>query len=291
MTNGQAAAQDFGHPITFGVVTGQHQFTLDELLDQWRWAEELGFDSIFVFDHFMALYGDVDGPCLEASTLLAALALTTSRVRIGCLVYGNTHRNPAIFAKEMVTVDHLSGGRLILGIGSGWNEREHDAYSILFPSAGDRVAMLDESLTVIHSLFTERRTTFEGRFYQLNDAPFSPKPVQERLPIMVGGKRPKMLQVIAKHADIWDAGGTPEEYRERSAQIDRHCAELDRDPSEIVRSHSFGADQLENVSGFTDLVHTYRAAGVSQFLFDSPITPQGRVAVERVARELIPTLR
>jgi alkanesulfonate monooxygenase SsuD/methylene tetrahydromethanopterin reductase-like flavin-dependent oxidoreductase (luciferase family) len=288
---GATSAQDFGHPITFGLVTGQHQFTLEQLLDQWRWAEELGFDSIFVFDHFLALYGDVDGPCLEASTLLAALALTTSRVRIGCLVYGNTHRHPAVFAKEMVTIDHLSGGRLILGIGSGWNEREHSAYSIPFPSAGDRVAMLDESLSVIRSLLTERRTTFDGRFYQLNDAPFSPKPLQDKLPIMVGGKRPKMLQVIAKHADIWDAGGTPDEYRERSAQIDRHCAEIDRDPAGIVRSHSFGADQLENVAGFTDLIHTYRAAGVSQFLFDSPITPQGRTAVERVARDLIPGLR
>src|SRR5690606_25419205 len=110
--------------------------------------------------HFLALYADPDGPCLEASTLLAALALKTDRVRVGVLVYGNTHRNPAILAKEIVTVDHISGGRAILGIGTGWHEREHRAYSIPFPSPGDRVAMLDEALTVIHSLFTERRTTF-----------------------------------------------------------------------------------------------------------------------------------
>ena len=127
-----------------------------------RTAAELGFHSVWLFDHFLALYGDPDGPCLEASTLLTALALKTSRVRIGVLVYGNTHRHPAILAKEMVTVDHISGGRATLGIGTGWNEREHAAYAVPFPSAGDRVAMLDEALQVIQLLFTETRTTFEG---------------------------------------------------------------------------------------------------------------------------------
>ncbi|MER3438622.1 MAG: hypothetical protein C4346_14120 [Chloroflexota bacterium] len=107
-----SAARGLGasHPLTFGVVTGQHQLTWPQLREQWQMAEALGFDSVWVFDHFLPLYGDPDGPCLEASTLLAALALTTTRVRIGVLVYGNTHRNPAILAKEIVTVDHFSGG-------------------------------------------------------------------------------------------------------------------------------------------------------------------------------------
>ena len=279
------------HPITFGIVTGQHQLTLPELIDLWQRAEALGFDSVFLFDHLMALYGDPDGPCLEASTLLAALALTTKRVRIGVLVYGNTHRHPAVFAKEMVTVDHLSNGRLVVGIGTGWNEREHAAYGLPFPSAGDRVGMLDEALTVIRSLLNERRTTFAGRYYQLDDAPFSPKPIQPHLPIMVGGKRPKMLQLIAKHADIWDAGGTPDEYRDRSVQIDRHCAEIGRDAGEIVRSHSFGADRLEDPAGFAALIRTYRAAGVSQFLFDAPLTLKGQTAAAQIAQEIMPALR
>ncbi len=279
------------HPITFGIVTGQHQLTLPELIALWQRAEALGFDSVFLFDHFMALYGDPDGPCLEASTLLAALALKTERVRIGALVYGNSHRHPAIFAKEMVTVDHLSGGRLIVGLGTGWNEREHAAYGLPFPSAGDRVGMLDEALSLIRALCTERRTTFNGRFYQLKDTPFSPKPLQAHLPLMVGGKRPRMLQLIARHADIWDAGGTPAEYRERSEQIDRHCAEIGRDPGTIVRSHSFGADRLEDPAGFADLIRTHRAAGVSQFLFDAPLTARGQAAAERIAREIMPGLR
>jgi alkanesulfonate monooxygenase SsuD/methylene tetrahydromethanopterin reductase-like flavin-dependent oxidoreductase (luciferase family) len=279
------------HPITFGAVSGQHQLTWQQVLDQTRLIEELGFDSAWVFDHFSALYGDPDGPCLEASTLLAALARETSRVKLGCLVYGNTHRNPGVFLKEMVTVDHLSGGRLILGIGTGWNEREHDAYGLTLHSPGDRVQMLDEALTVIRSLLTERRTTFEGRFYRFHDAPFSPKPVQAKLQIMVGGKRPKMLRVVARHADLWDSGGTVEDVRTRNAEFAAACAEIGRDPSEVVRSVSLGADRLEDPSGFADLIRAYRAAGVSQFLFDFPITAKGQDAAARVAREIMPGLR
>jgi F420-dependent oxidoreductase-like protein len=278
-------------PLEFGVVTGQHQLTWPQLVEQWQMAEELGFDSAWLFDHFLTLYGDPDGPCLEASTLLSALALKTSRVKVGVLVYGNTHRNPAIFAKEMVTIDHVSEGRLIVGIGAGWNEREHHAYGIPFPSAGDRVDMLDESLQVIESLFTERRTTFNGEHYQLEDAPFAPKPLQDHVPILIGGERPRMLRVIARHADLWDTSRPPDRLREGLAQIAEHCVELGRDPSEIRVSSSFGADRLEDANGFADLVRTYRAAGTSQFLFDFPLGGKGLETVKRVAREIIPSIR
>lgn len=279
------------HPLTFGIVTGQHQLTLSQLVTQWQLAEELGFDSVYLFDHFFALYGDPDGPCLEASTLLAALALKTTKVKIGVLVYGNTHRHPAILAKEMVTVDHLSEGRAVLGIGTGWNEREHAAYSLPFPSAGDRVAMLEEALQVIRSLFDQPRTTFNGRFYQVRDAPFAPKPIQAKLPVMIGGKRPKMLKVIARHADIWDSGPTPDELVQRRADLAANCAEIGRDPDEIVCSISLGADRLEDENGFVDLVRAYRAAGAGQLLFDFPISAAGTKTAERVARNLIPALR
>ncbi|HEY8446861.1 MAG TPA: LLM class flavin-dependent oxidoreductase [Thermomicrobiales bacterium] len=278
-------------PVTFGVVTGQHQLTWPQLVEQWQMAEALGFDSVWLFDHFLALYADPDGPCLEASTLLAALALKTDRVRVGVLVYGNTHRNPAILAKEIVTVDHISGGRAILGIGTGWHEREHRAYSIPFPSPGDRVAMLDEALTVIHSLFTERRTTFHGRFYRLEDAPFSPKPVQERLPILVGGKRPKMLELIARHADLWDSSGTPDDIRRGLATVTANCQAIGRDPAEIGVSVSLGADRLADERGFADLIRAYYAAGARQFLFDFPLGGHELDAAERVARTIIPNLR
>jgi alkanesulfonate monooxygenase SsuD/methylene tetrahydromethanopterin reductase-like flavin-dependent oxidoreductase (luciferase family) len=279
------------HPLTFGVVTGQHQLTWPQLVEQWQMAEELGFDSIFLFDHFMALYADPDGPCLEASTLLSALALKTSKVRIGVLVYGNTHRHPAVFAKEMTTIDHISDGRAIIGIGTGWNEREHTAYSIPFPSAGERVEMLDESIQVMRLLFKEKRTTFAGTHYQLNDAPFAPKPVQSHLPIMIGGERPRMLKVIAKHADIWDSGRSPEGLREGLATIAGHCAEIGRDPNEIIASVSMGADKLEDERGFADLVRCYRAAGASQLLFDLPLSEAGIASTKRIATEIIPALR
>jgi alkanesulfonate monooxygenase SsuD/methylene tetrahydromethanopterin reductase-like flavin-dependent oxidoreductase (luciferase family) len=279
------------HPLTFGVVTGQHQLTWPQLVSQWQLAEELGFDSVFLFDHFMALYGDPDGPCHETSTLLAALALKTSKIRIGVLVYGNTHRHPAVFAKEMAMIDHLSDGRLILGIGSGWNEREHRAYSIPFPAAGDRVDMLDEAIQIIRSLFTEKRTTFAGQHYQLDDAPFAPKPVQSHMPIMIGGGRPRMLKLIAKRADIWDSGRTPDELREGIATIAEHCVEFGRDPAEIACSISMGADKLETDAGFADLIRSYREAGASQILFDLPLTEAGIASTRKIATEIIPALR
>lgn len=279
------------HPLTFGVVTGQHQLSWPQLVDQWQFAEELGFDSVFLFDHFMALYADPDGPCLEASTLLSALALKTRRIRIGVLVYGNTHRHPAVFAKEMTTVDHVSGGRLTIGIGTGWNEREHVAYSIPFPSAGDRVEMLDESIQIIRMLFTEKRTTFTGTHYRLHEAPFAPKPVQSRVPILVGGERPRMLKLIARHADIWDSSRSPEGLREGIATIAGHCAEIGRDPSEIVCSVSLGADKLEDERGFEEMVRSYRAAGASQLLFDLPLGVEGIASTRRIATEIIPVLK
>ncbi|HET9662086.1 MAG TPA: TIGR03560 family F420-dependent LLM class oxidoreductase [Thermomicrobiales bacterium] len=279
------------HPLSFGVVIAQHQYTWPELVSQWQLAEELGFDSIWLFDHFMALYADPDGPCLETSTLLAALAKETSRAKIGVLVYGNTHRHPAVLAKEIVTVDHVSNGRAILGIGAGWNEREHRAYGIPFPSAGDRVEMLDESLQIMESLFTQRRTTFDGEHYQLDDAPFAPKPVQEKLPVLIGGTRPRMLKVIARHADLWDTSRDPKELAEGLEQIRINCEEIGRDPGEIAVSSSFGADRLEREDGFEELIRTYRAAGSSQFLFDFPLGGEGLESAKRLATDVMPRLR
>ena len=279
------------HPLSFGVIIAQHQHTWPELVSQWKLAEELGFDSIWLFDHFMALYADPDGPCLETSTLLAALAKETSRANIGVLVYGNTHRHPSVLAKEIVTVDHVSNGRAILGIGAGWNEREHRAYGIPFPSAGDRVEMLDESLQIVESLFTQQRTTFRGQHYQLEDAPFAPKPVQQKLPVLIGGTRPRMLKVIARHADLWDTSRDPKQLEEGLDQIRINCEEIGRDPAEIAVSSSFGADRLEREDGFEDLIRTYRAAGSSQFLFDFPLGGEGLESAKRLATNVIPRLR
>lgn len=277
--------------FSFGVVTGQHQLTWDQILDQWRQAETLGFDSAWLFDHFTALYGDPDGPCLEASTLLAALARETSRLRLGVLVYGNTHRHPVMLAKEVVTIDHVSGGRAILGIGTGWNVAEHQAFGWRMPPPGERVAMLDEALDVVGLMLSGTRVSYDGQYYQLHDAPGTPTPVQAHLPVLVGGKRPKMLRVVARHADIWDSSDTPDEHLARSEDLKRACEEVGRDYAAITHSISLGADRLTDFDGFAALARAYHAAGVRQLLFDFPIEPEGQRIAARVATELLPRLR
>jgi F420-dependent oxidoreductase-like protein len=204
----------------------------------WRAADELGFHSVANYDHF---YGLIDNtvPTFEAWTSLAAMAAVVSRARVSCLVTGVTYRNPAVLAKMAVTVDHISGGRLDFGLGAGWHEAEHRGYGLEFPSAGTRVAMLDEALTVIRRLWTEESVSFEGRFYTLRDALCEPKPLQRPYPpIVIGGEKPKMLRVIARHADEWNvpSHGDVAEWARTSANLDEACEEVGRDPSEIRRS-------------------------------------------------------
>lgn len=279
------------HPVTFGIVTGQHHLTFDQVRSQWQLAEELGFDNLYLFDHFTGLYNSEDGPCLEASTLLAGLAMTTSKAKIGVMVYGNTHRHPAILAKEIVTIDHLSGGRAVLGIGAGWNENEHRWYGLDLPTPGRRVRQFDEAMTVINGLMTEDRFSFEGEFYQLEDAPFQPKPVQGHIPVLIGGKKPKMLRVVAKHADIWDGGGRIPDRAERVEELKRACDEVGRDFNSIVQSQGFGASGLLDVDNLDTLLTTHLEAGVRHFHFDMPLTAEEQDRVREVATKVLPQYR
>ncbi len=204
----------------------------------WRAADELGFHSVANYDHF---YGLTDNavPTLEGWTSLAAMAAVVQRARVSCMVTGVTYRHPAVLAKMAVTVDHISGGRLDFGLGAGWHEAEHRGYGIEFPSAGTRVAMLDEALTLVRRLWTEETVTFEGRFFTLRDALCEPKPLQRpHPPIVVGGEKPKMLRVIARHADEWNVPGhvDAQQWARMSFDFDEACREVGRDPSEIRRS-------------------------------------------------------
>ncbi len=182
----------------------QHVTYID-LVPVWQEADELGFDTAFLFDHFIPIYSDPNGPCFEGWTLLSTLAAQTKRVRVGLLVTSNTYRNPAILAKMAATVDHVSQGRLILGIGAGWFELEHKAYGIPCFTNGGRAQRLGEALEVIKLLFTQEKSNYTGKYYQLKDAPFQPRTVQKRHPpILIGGQGPKLiLPVIARHANIW----------------------------------------------------------------------------------------
>jgi F420-dependent oxidoreductase-like protein len=202
-------------------------------------ADQSGFDHLWNFDHFAAIMTDPEIDVFEGWTLLGAMAEATSRVRIGCMVTGNTYRHPAVLAKMAVTVDHLSGGRLELGIGAAWAENEHEMLGIEFGTAGRRVEWLDEACQMMKQLFQQERTTFEGTHYTLRDAISNPKPVQKpHPPFWIGGRgERKTLRVIAQHADVWNApGGEPDEVARLAGVLDRHCADVGRDPAEIRRS-------------------------------------------------------
>lgn len=205
--------------------------------------DEAGVHAVYVPDHFMPNTQDdavVDGPRLEAWTILSALSQLTSSCRLGTLVLGGTYRHPAIVANMVASLDTVSGGRAIAGLGAGWQVNEHAAYGIDLMSPRDRSDRFEESVHVVASLLREPRTTFEGRFFQLHDAPNNPKPVQEQLPILVGGGgERRTIPMAARYADVWHIWGIPESYARKSALLDQACTAIGRDPAEIRRATGF----------------------------------------------------
>ncbi|HVN50557.1 MAG TPA: TIGR03560 family F420-dependent LLM class oxidoreductase, partial [Acidimicrobiales bacterium] len=172
-------------------------------------CERQGWDGVYVSDHFMPNREGtetVDGPVLECWTAMAALAALTSRVRIGSLVCGNTYRHPAVLAKMAAGVDQISGGRFLLGLGAGWQENEHEAYGLEFGTVRSRLDRLDEACAIVTSLLRDDRTTFDGEHYRLRDAPLDPKPVQPKLPLLIGGRgERRTMRIAARYADEWNA--------------------------------------------------------------------------------------
>lgn len=285
--------------IRFGCFLSQATHGWAELLDDVQRAEELGFDHAWLVDHLLDTDGPPDQPCLEAWTLLAALAARTSRIRLGVLVSSNTFRHPVLLAKEAVTVDHVSGGRLILGLGTGWHADEHRRFGIELPAPAERVDRLEEAIQVIRALTSQRRTTFDGRYYRLEDAPFEPRPIQAHIPLLIAAHRPRMLRIAARYADQWDTfatlPGTATDSLEtpvadRIRALDAACLEVGRDPREIRRSTWAGAEVYRTPSGFADFVRAHRALGFTDFSVERPPAGQGDRLV-RIARETIPALR
>ena len=213
--------------------------TWDDLLAVARIADDGGWDGVYVADHFMGDaggFGPAEQPTLEATAMLAALATATSRVRLGSLVFSATYRHPAVLANWAATVDHASGGRLVLGLGAGWQENEHEQYGLPLGAPGELLRRLDEHLQVVRGLLTQPTTTLHGTYYDVTDALCEPKPVQSPLPILVGGKGDRMLRLVARHADEWNMWSTPATFAERSAALDAACEREGRDPSTIRRS-------------------------------------------------------
>jgi F420-dependent oxidoreductase-like protein len=224
--------------MRFGVFTSMGNQTWDGVLDLWRNLEKTGWDMACVTDHFMPNTRDREGPVMEAWSTLSALAALVPRMKVGTIVLGNTYRHPAVVAKMAAQVDIISGGRLLLGMGAGWQQNEHEAYAIPFYTVGERLKRLDEACQIIRSLWSERRSSFEGEFYQLSDAPLDPKPVQKPHPeLMIGGGGEKVtLRVVAKHADHWNVWGGPNVLKRKAAILDEHCTKVGRDPKSFARS-------------------------------------------------------
>jgi alkanesulfonate monooxygenase SsuD/methylene tetrahydromethanopterin reductase-like flavin-dependent oxidoreductase (luciferase family) len=222
----------------------------DEVVRIARALDEAGAHAVYVPDHFMPNTEDdsiVDGPRLEAWTMLAALSQLTSSCRLGALVLGSTYRHPAIVANMAASLDTVSGGRAIAGLGAGWQVNEHAAYGIDLMSPRDRSDRFEESVHVVASLLREPRTTFEGRFFRLHDAPNQPAPVQERLPVLVAGRgEHRTLRTAAKYADVWHTWGTPESFAAKSRVLDERCAEVARDPAEVRRASGYFVDDLSD---------------------------------------------
>jgi alkanesulfonate monooxygenase SsuD/methylene tetrahydromethanopterin reductase-like flavin-dependent oxidoreductase (luciferase family) len=203
-------------------------------------VDSLGLDGLWTWDHLNSIVGPWEQPILEGWTTLAGLAAVTSHATVGLMVGANTFRNPGLTAKLATTVDHVSGGRAILGIGGAWFEREHEAFGFETwgTGFGERLDRLDESVMLLRRLLDgERIDHHEGRFYTMHDALCEPRPVQDHLPILIGGSGPrKTLRTTARYADMWNTGGSLEELKRKGETLDERCAEIGRDPAEIERT-------------------------------------------------------
>ncbi|HEV3352252.1 MAG TPA: TIGR03560 family F420-dependent LLM class oxidoreductase [Acidimicrobiales bacterium] len=263
----------------FGVHAGLQNSTMADLVDVWHHAEGLGFGWISVWDHFYAADASGGAECFEAVAAHAALACETSTVTCGCLVYSVGYRHPAVLANAIATIDHLSGGRAALGLGAGWHQGEYDAYGIPFPSAGVRLAQLDEAAQCARGLLRDDTTTFDGEYFQLRDARCEPRPVQQRLPIWIGGGgERKTLRTVAKWADGWNVPFvSPDEFARKRAVLHRHCEEVGRDPGEIRCAVNVALAWKHE-----DLVAQFN--GLAEFFRDAALTGSDEEARDKVGR-------
>ncbi len=309
-------------PIRFGVQTPPQHTSWEAMRDTWKLIDDLGYDTIWTFDHFFPILSDPAGPCFEGWIALTALAAETSRAQVGVLVTGNTYRHPAVLAKMGATLDHTSGGRLIMGVGAGWFEMEHAAYQIPFYDTAERLRRLNEACEIIKLLWSEKQATFEGRYYQIRDAYCEPKPRQTpRPPLMIGGAGEKMtLRIVARHADIWNTFGSPAVFRHKIGVLKDHCEAVGRNIEEIEISwagltrvtdsksekeamvsgiaRAFGTEpeQIEpglligSLEEIRDRIARLIEVGVTHFI---PLlnAPFDHNSIRRIAEEIIPEFR
>jgi len=265
------------------IKTPPHHATWGEFLDVWREADQIDvFESAWNWDHFYPLAPPYDGPNLEGWTMLGALAQATSRIRIGAMVNGMHHRHPAVTANMAATLDHISGGRFELGMGAGWNFMESDAYGMPLGELRDRSDRLEEGMEVIVSLLQNTTTNHKGRFFELTDAWCEPKPVQDHIPIVIGGKgRTRTLRTVARFADQWDMTfpDTPADWAELNEVLFGHCERVGRNSDEIDRSVHLAFDPDSSPVACAEQAAEFFDAGVDIVVWSF----RGPVDVARLA--------
>ena len=233
-------------------------------------ADNHGFDSLWVMDHLyqIEVVGPREHPMLEAYTLLGALAARTSEIALGTMVTGVTYRNPALLAKIVTTLDIISSGRAILGIGAAWNDDEHAGYGYDFPTAKERLDRLEEALQIIPAMFTEEAPSFEGRHYRIRDVLNNPKPVRGRIPVLIGGGGEKRtLRLVAQYGDACNLFGGPDDVRHKLDVLERHCADVGRDPAEITKTVLLTVGDPGKAA---DKIPAYTAVGVDGVVINLP---------------------
>ncbi|MBK9179419.1 MAG: TIGR03560 family F420-dependent LLM class oxidoreductase [Acidimicrobiales bacterium] len=272
--------------MRIGLEASQQRMSWAELVRRVRYAEDAGFDGWWGFDHFQPMYGEGPGECFEAYTTMAALSGLTSRIRLGVLVAGVTYRHPSMVAAQATTIDHASGGRLELTLGSAWFQPEHAALGIPFPPTGERLDMLDEALTILRGLLTTDGFTYEGAHWQVRDATIDPKPVQRPTPplwVAATGER-RALPLAARHADAWHSFGSPAELTARSATLSRLAEQAGRDPGTILRSASLDLSQPWDAVRAD--AEAYRTAGFGYLICGWP--GEGEAHLDHFVEHVLP---
>src|SRR3954471_6877892 len=271
--------------MRFGLDIAQQRMPWDELVSRVQFAEELGFDGAWGFDHFKPMYGEGPGETFEGMTTLAALAGVTSRIRLGLLVAGVTYRHPSVFDAEAIPIDHASHGRLELSLGAAWFDKEHGELGLPFPSTSARFDLLEDALEIVQRLCTGEVVSYEGRVVSLKDAQLRPPPVQRpHPPIWIGGSGPKRtLPLVARYADVWHTWGTPNSLQEANARVDELATEAGRDPASIMRASSLSLDDLDTARRHAE---KWRDAGCGYLVCGWP--GEGDVQIEAFARDVMP---
>jgi len=279
--------------MNYGIKTPPQHCSWQEMVDIWTTTDRIEvFSSCWNFDHFYPLVGDTDGPCMEAWVTLSALAAMTNRVRIGCMVNGMPYRHPAVTANMAASLDIISNGRLNLGLGAGWHEGECEAYGIDLMPIGRRMDRFEESVQVIRSLLANETTSFEGKYFQLENARCEPKgPQAGAIPVVVGGRGEKRtLRIAARYADHWNLPfASPEEFRQKYQVLLGHCEAVGRNPDEIECSVQIALAPDEDPRESADAAAALFEAGVDTVIYSLRV-PYQAATIEALGNQLVSRL-